>query len=205
MVDHVWRAELDPCRVAPRVARGGSGGSTLAKEVVADVKGRPVGRRGLGPIAPTVGGEAKANEGACEVAIQKGARVLISLWDSLMFGRVPKNAAPFLGTRPDISESHSEISTRVPFCIGARRSEAIGMMAFSYTVTTVARLLGNLNVRDINFRNNLDVLRAPGLSSLLLCQGFGVRIYITLALSCNCTGALAATARALVCSGLHTH
>ena len=89
MVDHVWRAELDPCRVAPRVARGGSGGSTLAKEVVADVKGRPVGRRGLGPIAPTVGGEAKANEGACEVAIQKGARVLISLWDSLMFGRVP--------------------------------------------------------------------------------------------------------------------
>ena len=27
-----------------------------------------------------------------------------------MFGRVP-------GTRPNISESHSEISTRVPFCI----------------------------------------------------------------------------------------
>ena len=44
------------------------------------------------------------------VAIQKGTRVLISLWDSLMFGRVP-------GTRPNISESHSEISTRVPFCI----------------------------------------------------------------------------------------
>ena len=37
-------------------------------------------------------------------AIQKGTRVLISLWDSLMFGRVPKNGA------------HSEISTRVPFC-----------------------------------------------------------------------------------------
>ena len=49
--------------------------------------------------------------------IQKGTRVLISLWDSLMFGRVPKNAAPFLGTRPNISESHSEISTRVPLCI----------------------------------------------------------------------------------------
>ena len=29
-----------------------------------------------------------------------------------MFGRVP-------GTRPNISESHSEISTRVPFCIVA--------------------------------------------------------------------------------------
>ena len=43
-------------------------------------------------------------------AIQKSTRVLISLWDSLMFGRVP-------GTRPNISESHSEISTRVPFCI----------------------------------------------------------------------------------------
>ena len=40
----------------------------------------------------------------------KGTRVLISLWDSLMFGRVP-------GTRPSISESHSETSTRVPFCI----------------------------------------------------------------------------------------
>ena len=40
----------------------------------------------------------------------KGTRVLISLCDSLMFGRVP-------GTRPNISESHSEISTRVPFCI----------------------------------------------------------------------------------------
>ena len=33
-----------------------------------------------------------------------------------MFGRVP-------GTRPNISESHSEINTRVPFCIatGLRR------------------------------------------------------------------------------------
>ena len=36
-----------------------------------------------------------------------------------MFGRVPKNGAAFLGTRPNISESHSEISTRVPFCIVA--------------------------------------------------------------------------------------
>ena len=47
------------------------------------------------------------------VAIQKGTRVLILLWDSLMFGRVP-------GTRPNISESHSEMSTRVPFCIEVR-------------------------------------------------------------------------------------
>ena len=52
-------------------------------------------------------------------AIQKGTRVLISLWDSLMFGRVPTNTAAFLSTRPNISESHSEISTRVPFCIAA--------------------------------------------------------------------------------------
>ena len=36
----------------------------------------------------TAGGEAPP------AAIQKGTRVLISLWDSLMFGRVPKNAAP---------------------------------------------------------------------------------------------------------------
>ena len=34
-----------------------------------------------------------------------------------MFGRVLKNAAPFWVTRPNISEPHSEISTRVPFCI----------------------------------------------------------------------------------------
>ena len=40
------------------------------------------------------------------LAIQKGTRVLISLWDSLMFGRVP-------GTSPNISESHREIRTRV--------------------------------------------------------------------------------------------
>ena len=52
-------------------------------------------------------------------AIQKGTRVLISLRDLLMFGRVPKNAAPFLGTRPNISKSRSEVSTRVPFCIAA--------------------------------------------------------------------------------------
>ena len=32
-------------------------------------------------------------------------------------GTQTKDAAPFLGTRPNISESHSEISTRVPFCI----------------------------------------------------------------------------------------
>ena len=46
------------------------------------------------------------------LAIQKGTRVLISLWDSLMFGQVP-------GTRPNSSESHSEIRTRVAFCIPA--------------------------------------------------------------------------------------
>ena len=33
--------------------------------------------------------------------IQKGTRVLISLWDSLMFGRVPNNAAPFFGYPPE--------------------------------------------------------------------------------------------------------
>ena len=30
---------------------------------------------------------------------------------------IQKGTAAFLGTRPNISESHSEISTRVPFCI----------------------------------------------------------------------------------------
>ena len=55
---------------------------------------------------------------ACEgpSSIQKGTRVLIALWDALMFGRVP-------GTRPNISESHREISTRVPFCIAGTRRE----------------------------------------------------------------------------------
>ena len=40
-----------------------------------------------------------------------------------MFGRVPKNGAACLGTRLTISESHSEMSTRVPFCIARRLSE----------------------------------------------------------------------------------
>ena len=47
---------------------------------------------------------------------RKGARVRISLWDSLMFGRYQVPA-------PSISESHSEISTRVPFCIAAAHSD----------------------------------------------------------------------------------
>ena len=44
--------------------------------------------------------------------IQKGTRVLSSLWDSLMLGRVPQNGA------------HSEISTRVPFCIQSGHGRA---------------------------------------------------------------------------------
>ena len=39
------------------------------------------------------------------LAIQKGTRVLISLWDSLMFGRrVPKHSAALLGTLQNISD-----------------------------------------------------------------------------------------------------
>ena len=49
------------------------------------------------------------------ISIQKGTQGLISPWDSLMFGRV-------LDTRPNMSESHSETSTRVPFCIAAQIS-----------------------------------------------------------------------------------
>ena len=44
-----------------------------------------------------------------------------------MFGRVPKIAAPFLGTRSNISKSHSEIRTRVPFCIVAGQGERSGL------------------------------------------------------------------------------
>ena len=40
-----------------------------------------------------------------------------------MFGRVPKNGAAFWGTRPKISEYHSEMSSRVPFCIAAGRPQ----------------------------------------------------------------------------------
>ena len=36
---------------------------------------------------------ASQDECAFLPSIQKGTRVLISLWDSLMLGRVPKNAA----------------------------------------------------------------------------------------------------------------
>ena len=57
---------------------------------------------------------------ACQTrVIQRGTRVLISLWDTLMFGRVP-------GTRPNISESHREISTRVPHCPGQSRANGHG-------------------------------------------------------------------------------
>ena len=38
-----------------------------------------------------------------------------------------KNAAAFLGTRPKISESHSEISTRAPFCIAAGPAGAVSV------------------------------------------------------------------------------
>ena len=34
-------------------------------------------------------------------SIQKGTRVLISLWDSLMFGQVPNNAAALFGYPPE--------------------------------------------------------------------------------------------------------
>ena len=48
-----------------------------------------------------------------------------------MFGRVP-------GTRPNISESHIEISTRVPFCIAGqgqttgRGSIEVGVVSWGY-------------------------------------------------------------------------
>ena len=45
-----------------------------------------------------------------------------------MFGRVPENGAACLGTRPKISESHSEISTRVPFCIDGRAKRQASQM-----------------------------------------------------------------------------
>ena len=38
--------------------------------------------------------------GRIESAIQKGTRVLISLWDSLMFGRVPGPVISVVRTRP---------------------------------------------------------------------------------------------------------
>ena len=47
-----------------------------------------------------------------------GPRIMVEVMDH---GACPSNtkgySRRFLGTRPNISESHSEISTRVPFCI----------------------------------------------------------------------------------------
>ena len=71
-----------------------------------------------------------------------------------MFGRVPKNHQAFLGTRPNISESHSEISTRVPFCIATalrvpltatrrRRRQCTGMRL--YEADTLRVLAGGLS------------------------------------------------------------
>ena len=56
-------------------------------------------------------------------------------WGSLMFGRVPKNGAPFLGTRPNISEPHG---TRP--CSGALeilRTEHAQRVKSTHTQTTV--------------------------------------------------------------------
>ena len=54
-----------------------------------------------------------------------------------------------LGTRPNISESHGEISTRVPFCIeggraGARLDEAEGQLE---AVVEAAQLLDHHHLR----------------------------------------------------------
>ena len=59
------------------------------------------------------GAQTETRKGLGVTAVKEGTLVLISQWDSLMFGRVP-------GTRPNMRESHSEISTRVPFCIATR-------------------------------------------------------------------------------------
>ena len=88
---------------APGQGRGGRGPTVGARRVdhlVAVGRGlQPDAQRGLVRLRR-------------EGAIQKSTRVLISLWDALMFARVP-------GTRPNNSESHSEMSTRVPFCIAS--------------------------------------------------------------------------------------
>ena len=73
---------------------GAGVGRTTERRAVQGKSGAHAGRWGAGA------------RGLCDT-IKKGTRVLISLWDSLMFRRVP-------GTRPNISKPHSEISTRVP-------------------------------------------------------------------------------------------
>ena len=98
----VRRVDLDPAlwpppgRVVPRGRR-----SSPWPSVTASARATP-------PRAP--GSSSRA------WVLPKGTRVLISLWYSLMFGRYQVPA-------PSISESHSEISTRVPFCIAAAHSD----------------------------------------------------------------------------------
>ena len=46
-------------------------------------------------------------------------RLESGLDDSPMYDGTVSNTALILSTRPNISETHSEISTRVPFCIAA--------------------------------------------------------------------------------------
>ena len=72
-------------------------------------------------VAETITSAERAEKRRPVHARSEYKRVLeyLSLY-SLLFGRVPKNPAPFLRTRPNISESHSEISTRVPVCIAVR-------------------------------------------------------------------------------------
>ena len=60
-----------------------------------------------------------------------------------MFGRVP-------GTRPNISESHSEISTRVPFCIATSCGSPRGPQA---NVNTPALADPSLNGVTVEFEH----------------------------------------------------
>ena len=111
----VKRVHREGIREGRAAAEGGAVGAKAVPASPHGTKASATGAAGAGAVVDAGRSGASHSERCssthrCISAIQKGTRVLISLWDSLMFGRVP-------GTRLHISESHSEISTRVHFCI----------------------------------------------------------------------------------------
>ena len=122
---------------------------------------------------------------ANSVAIQKGTRVPLSLWDSLVFGRVP-------GTRPNVSKSHSERRTRVPFCIATRGAGKVVGTFNSYRRPSPRRRTGlrytsmpswpiNRPVADLKFNTYLPGMLPGILPGMLLRIRLRVRCRLCVA------------------------
>ena len=76
------------------------------------------------------------------------------------------STAAFLGTRPNISESHSEISARVPSCIARRHRAAVLGVEHPDVWATRQVLAELLQTLGRWARYGPDCLARPGLAQL---------------------------------------